>query len=200
MMTIISIIKKQDRNNAVKLWGSFQTKLANFPRVLPRQVDITLDTHGFCVHSLRATATTNALDHKADIAKVQEWLGQANVSTTRLYDKRNSRPERARVLRWSIKGWSPTIRLSENAFNSQSDRGLTKTADIYSHGIFFYSRWHSACPHKHTSPFCCFAQFSQQYLSPGFTGQLHRKLAQVEISLSAGLLDSVVISFSSEKI
>lgn len=58
-----------------------------------KQVGITLDTHGFCVHSLRATAATNALDHKADIAKVQEWLGHANVSTTRLYDKRNSRPE-----------------------------------------------------------------------------------------------------------
>jgi integrase len=27
-------------------------------------------------HSLRATAATNALDHQADIAKVQEWLGQ----------------------------------------------------------------------------------------------------------------------------
>ncbi|WP_017842797.1 tyrosine-type recombinase/integrase [Methylotuvimicrobium buryatense] len=58
-----------------------------------KKVGITLDTHGFCVHSLRATAATNALDHKADIAKVQEWLGHANVSTTRLYDKRNSRPE-----------------------------------------------------------------------------------------------------------
>lgn len=58
-----------------------------------QQVGITLDTHGFCVHSLRATAATNALDNKADIAKVQVWLGHANVSTTRLYDKRNSRPE-----------------------------------------------------------------------------------------------------------
>ncbi len=58
-----------------------------------KKIGITLDTHGFCVHSLRATAATNALDHKADIAKVQEWLGHANVSTTRLYDKRNSRPE-----------------------------------------------------------------------------------------------------------
>jgi hypothetical protein len=29
----------------------------------------------------------------ADIAKVQEWLGYANVSTTRLYDRRRSRPE-----------------------------------------------------------------------------------------------------------
>ncbi len=58
-----------------------------------KQVGITLDTHGFCVHSLRATAATNALEHQADIAKVQEWLGHANVSTTRLYDKRHSRPE-----------------------------------------------------------------------------------------------------------
>jgi len=45
------------------------------------------------VHSLRATAATNALTHEADIAKVQEWLGHANVSTTRLYDRRKTRPE-----------------------------------------------------------------------------------------------------------
>ena len=31
-------------------------------------------------HALRATAATNALDHEADIAKVQEWLGHANIS------------------------------------------------------------------------------------------------------------------------
>ena len=45
------------------------------------------------IHSLRATAVTNALDHNADIAKVQEWLGHANISTTRLYDSRRTRPE-----------------------------------------------------------------------------------------------------------
>jgi site-specific recombinase XerD len=44
-------------------------------------------------HALRATAATNALDHHADIAKVQEWLGHANISTTRLYDRRRSKPE-----------------------------------------------------------------------------------------------------------
>ena len=57
------------------------------------EVGITVDVHGFCVHSLRATAATNALAHGADIAKVQEWLGHANISTTRMYDKRRSRPE-----------------------------------------------------------------------------------------------------------
>jgi integrase/recombinase XerD len=44
-------------------------------------------------HALRATAATNALDHQADIAKVQEWLGHANISTTRLYDHRKTGPE-----------------------------------------------------------------------------------------------------------
>ena len=45
-------------------------------------------------HALRATAATNALDHQADIAKVQVWLGHANIATTtRIYDHRKTRPE-----------------------------------------------------------------------------------------------------------
>jgi integrase/recombinase XerD len=52
-----------------------------------------IDAVGFCVHSLRTTAATNALDNEADIAKVQEWLGHSSISTTRLYDRRQSRPE-----------------------------------------------------------------------------------------------------------
>jgi integrase/recombinase XerD len=44
-------------------------------------------------HALRATAATNALDHQADIAKVQEWLGHANIATTRIYDHRRTRVE-----------------------------------------------------------------------------------------------------------
>ena len=56
-------------------------------------VGINTDVHGFCVHALRATAATNALAHNADIAKVQEWLGYATIATTRLYDRRQSRPE-----------------------------------------------------------------------------------------------------------
>lgn len=48
---------------------------------------------GLGVHGLRATAATNALEHEADITKVQAWLGHANISTTKLYDRRDSRPE-----------------------------------------------------------------------------------------------------------
>ena len=54
---------------------------------------INAEAIGVCVHSMRATAATNALSNEADIAKVQEWLGHANVSTTRLYDRRKSKPE-----------------------------------------------------------------------------------------------------------
>ncbi len=47
----------------------------------------------FGPHVMRATAATNALEHGADIAKVQEWLGHANIQTTRIYDRRHSRTE-----------------------------------------------------------------------------------------------------------
>jgi integrase/recombinase XerD len=57
------------------------------------ETGISAEVIGLCVHSLRATAATNALSHDSDIAKVQEWLGHANVSTTRLYDRRKSKPE-----------------------------------------------------------------------------------------------------------
>ena len=63
------------------------TIVAYWARVAGIEVD------GLGVHGLRATAATNALEHDADIAKVQMWLGHANISTTRLYDRRGQRPE-----------------------------------------------------------------------------------------------------------
>jgi site-specific recombinase XerD len=60
-----------------------------------------VDVDQFSAHALRATGATNALEHGADIAKVQEALGHANISTTRLYDRRKSRPEDAATLKIS---------------------------------------------------------------------------------------------------
>ena len=56
-------------------------------------VDAGVHVTGFCNHALRSTAATNALEHEADIAKVQEWLGHSSIATTRLYDRRKMRPE-----------------------------------------------------------------------------------------------------------
>jgi site-specific recombinase XerD len=54
---------------------------------------VGIDVDGFGPHAPRATAATNALEHDADSAKVQQWLGHANISTTRVYDRRQLRVE-----------------------------------------------------------------------------------------------------------
>lgn len=46
---------------------------------------------GFSVHALRATAITNTLENGADLAESQVWAGHADISTTRLYDRRRNR-------------------------------------------------------------------------------------------------------------
>lgn len=51
------------------------------------------DVDGFGPHALRATAITNALEHGADLEKVQDWVGHANIATTRMYDRRKHRAE-----------------------------------------------------------------------------------------------------------
>jgi integrase/recombinase XerD len=63
----------------------------NVVKAYGAQIGISVER--FAPHALRATAATNALEHEADIAKVQEWLGHANIATTRIYDRRKSRPE-----------------------------------------------------------------------------------------------------------
>lgn len=50
-------------------------------------------------HSLRSTAATNALEHGADLAEVLQMLGHANITTTRLYDQRDSCPEQSPVFK-----------------------------------------------------------------------------------------------------
>lgn len=58
-----------------------------------RRLGVAAGARGLCVHALRATAATNALARGADLARVQGWLGHSNIATTRLYDKRDHRPE-----------------------------------------------------------------------------------------------------------
>ncbi|KNX78055.1 hypothetical protein DA83_25200 [Pseudomonas sp. 250J] len=60
---------------------------------------------GLGVHGVRATAATTALEHRADIAKVQAWLGHVNISTTRLYDRRGERTEVRPPTRSNIDAW-----------------------------------------------------------------------------------------------
>lgn len=64
-----------------------------------RELGLHAVVDGFCVHALRTTAITNALEHQADIAKVQEWAGHASIATTRLYDRRHTRPEESPTFR-----------------------------------------------------------------------------------------------------
>jgi integrase/recombinase XerD len=76
---------------------------AVYHRVLRKHATAAgIDGKSFGPHALRATAATNALDRGADLGKVQEWLGHANVSTTRLYDRRRSRPGIAPPSGWRI--------------------------------------------------------------------------------------------------
>ena len=48
-------------------------------RAYSAQLGFKIGAH---VMRARAMAATNPLDHQADIAKVQEWLGHANIATT----------------------------------------------------------------------------------------------------------------------
>lgn len=47
---------------------------------------------GFGVHSLRATAATNPLDHEVYVINRHDWLWHASVATIRVYDRRKNRP------------------------------------------------------------------------------------------------------------
>ena len=68
--------------------------VAVYSRIVKRYAkECGINVEGFCVHALRATAATNALENEADIAEVQDWLGHSSISTTRLYDRRKKKPE-----------------------------------------------------------------------------------------------------------
>lgn len=51
---------------------------------------VGLKTENFHPHALRTTFATNTLSNNADLGKVQDYLGHANIQTTRIYDKRSN--------------------------------------------------------------------------------------------------------------
>ena len=92
---------KPIRNNR---WGTTATTLTadgvyQILKIYGAKIGVSVDRFG--PHSACATAATNALDRGTDIAKVQELLGHANVSTTRVYDHRKTRPENSPVFKVS---------------------------------------------------------------------------------------------------
>jgi len=62
---------------------------------------VGIDVYGLGPHALRTMAITNTLENNADLKKVQEWTGHANIATTRMYGRRKSRV-----------GDSPTFKVS----------------------------------------------------------------------------------------
>jgi site-specific recombinase XerD len=90
---------KNNRTGELRRFLNANSVYRNIVRKYGLETGIDAEVNGLCVHSLRATAATNALSHDSDIAKVQEWLGHANVSTTRLYDRRKTRPEESPTFR-----------------------------------------------------------------------------------------------------
>jgi integrase/recombinase XerD len=59
----------------------------------PYMKQVGIDGENMGQHASRATAATSAQEHNAGIAKVQEGLGHASISTTRMYDRRGSKPK-----------------------------------------------------------------------------------------------------------
>lgn len=65
-------------------------------RILRKYARLALDvTSGYSAHSMRTTFATTALENAATIEEVQYAMGHADVSTTKLYDRRGHNPEKA---------------------------------------------------------------------------------------------------------
>ncbi|NJO38513.1 MAG: tyrosine-type recombinase/integrase, partial [Rhizobiales bacterium] len=58
-----------------------------------RETGIALETIGVSPHAMRVTAVSNARDHGADLDDLQHWAGHAHIGTTRLYIRRQAKPE-----------------------------------------------------------------------------------------------------------
>ncbi len=62
-------------------------------RKYAEETDIAGETIGVSPHAMRVTAVSNARDHGADLDDLQHWAGHAHIGTTRLYIRRQAKPE-----------------------------------------------------------------------------------------------------------
>jgi hypothetical protein len=69
---------------------------------------------GFGVRRLGATPATNALEQEADFAKLKEWLGHANIATTRIYDHQRHRMAKLKLTVKEIKPISAGYRRNDS--------------------------------------------------------------------------------------
>lgn len=82
------------RNNRTKELEKPLTadQIARIVKKYARQVGLQV---GISAHSMRATFATTALENGCELAHVQDALGHADPSTTRMYDKRKLKPEKS---------------------------------------------------------------------------------------------------------
>ena len=80
-------------------YGTHRERCVPNPKFYDNKLGVSVERPGLL--SARATAANHTLDQGSDIAKVQEWLAHASLSTTRVYDHRETRPEDSPVFKVS---------------------------------------------------------------------------------------------------
>ena len=84
------------RNNSTKADPRRNLNPNGIDRILRKYAKQAVGVEtGYSAHSMRTTFATIALENEAKIEEVQRAMGHADISTTRLYDRRGHNPEKA---------------------------------------------------------------------------------------------------------
>ena len=86
-----SLSRRRSENASGKL--SPDSIARDVVRKYAEETGIAEETIGVSPHAMRVTAVSNARDHGADLDDLQHWAGHAHIGTTRLYIRRQAKPE-----------------------------------------------------------------------------------------------------------